>query len=493
MHIACGNCRYPCHLTGLGVCESSEILQLWSEEEHKKPYGFDTAHQIHHKTGIQIAAVSFGGRANAQWKSANQDTFFYRQLPNDDTSSPHVPFLLGVIDGHGKHGGTVAHSVREAFVDMIDSCHSTNSIEYTGVCDSDRGSPCDIPGSNASASEHEEWLSACFARAAQHVDSLRDIDLSKSGAAAVVCAVHASRITTAWAGDSRAVLGLHVVHGNDEYNSSDQDDTIPRSPAAKTMVNIATTTTTTSATAAAIVTKTPNTTTKHTRLVLPLSRDHKPDPFTCPAESERIVAHGGRIDRLATDRYGNPIGPFRIFLPDAWVPGLALSRAFGDTLAKKVGVTSVPEVSSIMLPSVHHRNHAAMLEHSDHDQGSSNERISISNNNVLFQQQRQEGIYDDRTNSEDTNEDDICSPYSISLYNKYNTKMRGHHVLIVASDGLWEWMEQDAAMNLAWSMPTAQCAAEALAEYARKRWATVFGGEVCDDVTVAVAFIPTAV
>lgn len=50
-----------------------------------------------------------------------------------------------------------------------------------------------------------------------------------------------------------------------------------------------------------------------------------------PGERQRITAAGGRVTRLATDRYGNPAGPFRVFVPNAWSPGLALSRAFGDT------------------------------------------------------------------------------------------------------------------------------------------------------------------
>lgn len=50
-----------------------------------------------------------------------------------------------------------------------------------------------------------------------------------------------------------------------------------------------------------------------------------------PAERERITAAGGRVTRLATDRFGNPAGPFRVFVPNCWSPGLALSRAFGDT------------------------------------------------------------------------------------------------------------------------------------------------------------------
>lgn len=33
------------------------------------------------------------------------------------------------------------------------------------------------------------------------------------------------------------------------------------------------------------------------------------------------------------DEAGQPIGPFRVWLQYAWIPGLAMSRALGDALA----------------------------------------------------------------------------------------------------------------------------------------------------------------
>ena len=42
-----------------------------------------------------------------------------------------------------------------------------------------------------------------------------------------------------------------------------------------------------------------------------LSRDHKPD---IPAEKERILKQGGRIEPFK-DEHGNPLGPMRVWLP----------------------------------------------------------------------------------------------------------------------------------------------------------------------------------
>eukprot|EP00879_Flechtneria_rotunda_P010485 GHRR01010961.1.p4 GENE.GHRR01010961.1~~GHRR01010961.1.p4 ORF type:complete len:163 (+),score=68.78 GHRR01010961.1:1333-1821(+) len=70
-----------------------------------------------------------------------------------------------------------------------------------------------------------------------------------------------------------------------------------------------------------------------------LSHDHKP---TTPEERARILRSHGRVERLV-DEAGQPMGPYRVWLQYAWVPGLAMSRALGDQLAHTVGVSSEPQ------------------------------------------------------------------------------------------------------------------------------------------------------
>ena len=70
-----------------------------------------------------------------------------------------------------------------------------------------------------------------------------------------------------------------------------------------------------------------------------LSRDHKPNE---PDESKRILAAHGRIEAYH-DHYGNKLGPERVWLMDEDVPGLAMSRSFGDQVAASVGVSAIPE------------------------------------------------------------------------------------------------------------------------------------------------------
>lgn len=63
-----------------------------------------------------------------------------------------------------------------------------------------------------------------------------------------------------------------------------------------------------------------------------LTCDHKPG---LPEERARIEASGGRV--FALDYDDGYVGPERVWLPDRDIPGLAMSRSLGDTIAHSVG------------------------------------------------------------------------------------------------------------------------------------------------------------
>ena len=71
-----------------------------------------------------------------------------------------------------------------------------------------------------------------------------------------------------------------------------------------------------------------------------LSHDQKPNN---PGEKERILSHGGRIEAYK-DENGGDFGPPRVWLKNEDVPGLAMSRSFGDEVAASVGTISEPEI-----------------------------------------------------------------------------------------------------------------------------------------------------
>ena len=72
-----------------------------------------------------------------------------------------------------------------------------------------------------------------------------------------------------------------------------------------------------------------------------LSRDHKP---TESDEIKRILSEGGVIKQLYDKNKKEYTGPERIWLKNSDIPGLSMSRSFGDNLAHTVGVTYIPEV-----------------------------------------------------------------------------------------------------------------------------------------------------
>ena len=80
----------------------------------------------------------------------------------------------------------------------------------------------------------------------------------------------------------------------------------------------------------------PNGVTQHKIVGVPLSRDHKADE---PDEHSRIINSGGRVAAYR-DMQGNPLGPARVWHLHEDIPGLAMSRSFGDQAASEVGVNS---------------------------------------------------------------------------------------------------------------------------------------------------------
>ena len=62
---------------------------------------------------------------------------------------------------------------------------------------------------------------------------------------------------------------------------------------------------------------------------------------------KRILLEGGRIKQYYDPKIKEYIGPERIWLKNSEIPGLAMSRSIGDTIAHNVGVISEPEIKKI--------------------------------------------------------------------------------------------------------------------------------------------------
>ena len=76
-----------------------------------------------------------------------------------------------------------------------------------------------------------------------------------------------------------------------------------------------------------------------------LTRDHKPSEHD---ELNRILNSGGRVESNK-DELGEPYGPERVWLKEERIPGLAMSRSFGDEVAHSAGVIAEPEIKEHFL------------------------------------------------------------------------------------------------------------------------------------------------
>mmetsp|Transcript_18627 Transcript_18627/g.27208 ORF Transcript_18627/g.27208 Transcript_18627/m.27208 type:complete len:356 (-) Transcript_18627:344-1411(-) len=138
------------------------------------------------------------------------------------------------------------------------------------------------------------------------------------------------------------------------------------------------------------------------------THDHKPDT---PLERQRILAAGGRVFAV---KYDDGIdGPPRVWLGHMDVPGLAMSRSLGDSVAHTAGVSSEPE---------------------------------------FFERE-----LDPAT--------DKC--------------------IVVATDGLWEFVSNEETINMVKAAPTAVSSVETLVREANARW--MDEEQVIDDTTVITA------
>ena len=60
------------------------------------------------------------------------------------------------------------------------------------------------------------------------------------------------------------------------------------------------------------------------------------------------MSSGGRVAAYR-DQHGNALGPARVWHLHEDIPGLAMSRSFGDQAAAEVGVNSIPEITEMNL------------------------------------------------------------------------------------------------------------------------------------------------
>lgn len=197
--------------------------------------------------------------------------------------------FLGVFDGHGAEGRPIAQYARDYIV--ATAREAAPSLAYS-LTHKQHPVPSQLHRDRLNV------LKAAFSRAERALTETQpEIDHVFSGTTAVVSWFFGRDLYTAWTGDSRCVIGRvwSAENGRVRFKAID------------------------------------------------LSHDQKP---TRADEKRRVRAAGGRIARWHRNS-----GPFRVWLPRDWTPGLAMTRSIGDTVLSEYGVSPVPEVSYMHIGS----------------------------------------------------------------------------------------------------------------------------------------------
>lgn len=254
---------------------------------------------------------------------------------NQDAYCVFAPFakfadqiFLGVFDGHGAEGRAIAHYVRDEV---------PRAVQQVARSSSAISSRSGIAGINVpdvhKAVMHA--LKSAFSRAERGLtEADRQIDHIFSGTTAVVAWFFSNHVYTAWAGDSRAVVGRMVSAGSSAASmSSSSTNTDHRRQAYQQQLRAPSESSDVGGRSSS----------PQRYVAVELTYDQKP---VRADEKKRVKAAGGRIARWRRN-----VGPLRVWLPRDWIPGLAMTRSIGDTVLTEYGVSPVPEVSYAKLTS----------------------------------------------------------------------------------------------------------------------------------------------
>lgn len=226
-----------------------------------------------------------GVNASTRTRKVNQDAYCVHAPFDDDRRQ----MFVGVFDGHGMHGSNVSQKVRDVIPKFL-----------PGLQHIDPSSP--EVTTKKIREDRRKALSVAFESAEKVLiaigDENDDFDHCYSGTTAVCLWLLGREAYCAWSGDSRCVIGRLDTDSNRDDGS-------------------------------------------YVFRPVEMSDDHKP---TRSDEQERVKEAGGRILRWRKEA-----GPLRVWVPDDWIPGLAMTRSIGDTLLSKYGVIPAPDVTHIVL------------------------------------------------------------------------------------------------------------------------------------------------
>lgn len=213
----------------------------------------------------------------------NQDNLFKVKFGDLNYS------YYGVCDGHGPYGHLVSEFIKSNISFIVYKDIKSLLLQKYNI--NDNNSKSNLNDLDDSFIDFEKLFKDCFLLMESKLIENKSINIELSGTTCVSLLFCDDRIISSNIGDSRAIKGFY----NQELKKFEY---------------------------------------------IALSRDHKPSEKD---EAERIKNCKGIIHPYIDDN-GKYAGPDRVWNEGEELPGLAMSRSFGDEIASKVGVFSEPEV-----------------------------------------------------------------------------------------------------------------------------------------------------
>ena len=215
----------------------------------------------------------------------NQDTLFKVKFGDLNYS------YYGVCDGHGPLGHLVSDFIKSNLTFIVYKHIKSLLIQKSNSIDFNSNNTINLNSVDDSFIDFPKLFKESFLLMESKLSENKNIDIELSGTTCISLLFCEDRIISSNIGDSRAIKGFYNELDNKwEY--------------------------------------------------IALSRDHKPSDLD---EAERIKSCKGKIHPYIDDD-GKYVGPDRVWNEEEELPGLAMSRSFGDEIAKKIGVYSEPEV-----------------------------------------------------------------------------------------------------------------------------------------------------
>jgi len=241
--------------------------------------------KIYKKIIANASLCRKGSNRPEEESKINQDTLFKVKFADLNYS------YYGVCDGHGPLGHLVSDFIKSNITFIVYKYLKSLLLQKANINNNNSNDKIDLKSIDDSFIDFAKLFKDSFLLMQSKLSENKSIDIELSGTTCVSLLFCSDRIISSNVGDSRAIKGFYSLETKKwEY--------------------------------------------------IPLSRDHKPSEKD---EAERIKNSKGIIHPYIDDDK-KFVGPDRVWNESEELPGLAMSRSFGDGLAKLVGVYSEPEV-----------------------------------------------------------------------------------------------------------------------------------------------------